>query len=88
MPNLASALANAKLKKTGSNEKESETPSSNRTSGAPMGGMASMMDEMAKTLARRRAQAEGTESESKNLPNKSASINGSIRSRDSTDSTR
>lgn len=93
MSNLAAALANAKLKKTPGKDENSETPSNNRISGgasnstaAPLGGMASMMDEMAKTLARRRAQAEGNESEQKNLPNKSSSINNSIRSRDSNDS--
>jgi len=65
MSNLAAALANAKLKKTPGKE-EKETPSaqtgnSNGTSTAgSSGGMASMMDEMAKTLARRRAQTDGT----------------------------
>ncbi|RWS16293.1 Enabled-like protein, partial [Dinothrombium tinctorium] len=60
MSNLAAALANAKLKKTpGKEEKENESVSKVPSSG--MGGMASMMDEMAKTLARRRAQTEGTQ---------------------------
>ena len=49
--NLASALSGAKLKKTPNKDDAKE-----KISG---GGMASMMDEMAKTLARRRAQAEG-----------------------------
>ncbi|KAG8193899.1 hypothetical protein JTE90_011458 [Oedothorax gibbosus] len=55
---LASALANAKLKKT--NKTEAVCDSNNKTPGPPS-GMASMMDEMAKTLARRRAQAENSQ---------------------------
>ncbi|XP_015926754.1 protein enabled homolog isoform X2 [Parasteatoda tepidariorum] len=51
---LASALANAKLKKT---QRSDSIVDQNKTPGPPS-GMASMMDEMAKTLARRRAQAE------------------------------
>lgn len=46
---LASALANAKLKKT---------PNKDEGKAVMGGGVASVMDEMAKTLARRRAQAE------------------------------
>ena len=95
MSNLAAALANAKLKKTPGKDENSEIPTNNRMSGggsnstgAPLGGMASMMDEMTKTLARRRAQVEGNDSEPKNLPNKTNSINNSIRSRDSNDSTK
>lgn len=62
MSNLASAIANAKLKKTGKDSDRDSTGSGGGGStggSAPAGGMASMMDEMAKTLARRRAQAEG-----------------------------
>lgn len=76
MSNLAAAIANAKLKKTPGSERDggSETRVSG---GQPMGGMASMMDEMAKTLARRRAQAEGGD------VNKS--VNGCSPSKDTTD---
>lgn len=56
MGNLAAALANAKLKKTAvKEEKELQAASGSG------GGMASMMDEMAKTLARRRAQADASQ---------------------------
>lgn len=71
MSNLAAALANAKLKKTPNKEDTSDTTSrgsngssSSGGSGLALGGMASMMDEMAKTLARRRAQAEGAQNNS------------------------
>ncbi|XP_054714607.1 protein enabled homolog [Uloborus diversus] len=55
---LASALANAKLKKTQKTEVNLEA---NKSAGPPSGNMASMMDEMARTLARRRAQAESSQ---------------------------
>lgn len=50
---LASALANAKLKKTPNKDDAKESKPSLG------GGMASMMDEMTRKLAKRRAQAEG-----------------------------
>ena len=82
MSNLASAIANAKLKKTPGKDSDRDSTGSGGngstgggTSTAPMGGMASMMDEMAKTLARRRAQTEGG-AESKVDGNKSIT-NGS-----------
>ena len=97
MSNFAAALANAKLKKTpGKDDKDGDTISNNSTSsnnrmsgggGAPHGGIAaSMMDEMAKTLARRRAQAEGNDSEAKNWSK--SNINGTSPSKDSSDSAR
>lgn len=60
--NLASALSNVKLKKaSGRDDNCSDTTSKSSSSGSlGMGmGMASMMDEMNRTLARRRALAEG-----------------------------
>jgi len=63
MSNLAAALASAKLKKTpGADDKTGDTGSTGSESGSIGGnrtvGGGSLMDEMAKTLARRRAQAE------------------------------
>lgn len=61
---LANALANAKLRRTstGSKGSENENPYGTLKMSSmerpQLGGMASMMDEMAKTLARRRAAAE------------------------------
>lgn len=54
---FAAALASAKLKKTPS--KASETPVENRPPPA-LKGMASMLDEMTRTLARRRAQTDSS----------------------------
>lgn len=76
MSNLASAIANHKFKKTG---KDSDRDSTGSGGGGSTGGSSApavgLMDEMAKTLARRRAQAEGG-GESKVDGNKSI-INGS-----------
>jgi hypothetical protein len=85
---LAAAIAGAKLKKTpGRDDKAGDTGSTGSDTGSiggnnnrPVGGMASMMDEMAKTLARRRAQAEG------GSDNKwDSKVNGSSPSKDNTD---
>lgn len=73
---LASALASAKLKKTPQKQNNEATTSDSRPSHA-MGGLASMMDEMTRTLARRRAQAENStdqESSSAGRPNSSNSV--------------
>lgn len=71
MSSLAAQLQQAKLKrnaKTNANQQPAENSGSSTSSGGSgnygtigrgsSNGMASMMDEMAKTLARRRAQAE------------------------------
>lgn len=87
---LAAAIAGAKLKKTpGRDDKTGDTGSTGSETGSignnrPIaGGMASMMDEMAKTLARRRAQAEGGQD------NKwDSKVNGSSPSKDNTDTSR
>lgn len=58
---LAAALAGAKLKKTSRDDNDSnQSRSSGGSNGNGSGGMASIMDEMSKTLARRRAQAEAS----------------------------
>lgn len=62
---LATALANAKLKKTSNKiyEGTDTLKKSQGSGGVPMMGMASMMDEMRGTLAKRRAQAENSHSQ-------------------------
>lgn len=62
---LATALANAKLKKTSNKiyEGTDTLKKSQGSGGVPMMGMASMMDEMRGTLAKRRAQAENSQSQ-------------------------
>lgn len=88
MSNLAAAIANAKLKKTPGSDRESVSSSESRGSGGqPAGGMASMMDEMAKTLARRRAQAEGGDgsNDRKNWDSSNKSMNGCSPVKDTSD---
>lgn len=59
---LAAAIANAKLKRTTSVKEDNDSLSSNSSAGrTPAPG--NLMDEMAKTLARRRAQAESNQSQ-------------------------
>lgn len=66
---LAAALANAKLKKTsnkiyeGTDTLKKSQGGGSGSGGVPMMGMASMMDEMRGTLAKRRAQAENSQSQ-------------------------
>lgn len=66
---LAAAIASAKLKKSankqgeGSDTLKKSQGSSSGSSGVPMMGMASMMDEMRGTLAKRRAQVENSQSQ-------------------------
>lgn len=87
MSNLASALANAKLKKTSARE-DTNLENNNKN----VGGMASMMDEMAKTLARRRAQAEQTvnnsEQETVTFLDNKVNVNGNISNKDKSDLSR
>lgn len=61
--NLASALASAKLKRTTSSANRDEMSSNSGETNVRAAPMAAnnLMDEMAKTLARRRAQAEGSQ---------------------------
>ncbi|XP_054152970.1 protein enabled-like [Oppia nitens] len=59
--NLASALASAKLKRTTSSATRDDSSGETNTR-APVAN--NLMDEMAKTLARRRAQAEGSQTSS------------------------
>uniref|UniRef100_A0A336L4F7 CSON002885 protein n=1 Tax=Culicoides sonorensis TaxID=179676 RepID=A0A336L4F7_CULSO len=79
MSSLAAQLQAAKLKKSQTLPKAAPTPAENSgsstssagsgnygTIGRTTGGMASMMDEMAKTLARRRAQVDKKEPDSNN----------------------
>ncbi|XP_037575852.1 protein enabled isoform X1 [Dermacentor silvarum] len=60
---LAAALANAKLKKTSNKIYEGTDTLKKGSGGVPMMGMASMIDEMRGTLAKRRAQAENSQSQ-------------------------
>ncbi|CAN7975433.1 unnamed protein product [Ixodes persulcatus] len=66
---LAAAIAGAKLKKSankmgeGSDTLKKSQGSGTGSAGVPMGGMASMMDEMRGTLAKRRAQVENSQSQ-------------------------
>lgn len=66
---LAAAIASAKLKKSankmgeGSDTLKKSQGSGTGSAGVPMGGMASMMDEMRGTLAKRRAQVENSQSQ-------------------------
>ncbi|CAN8000522.1 unnamed protein product, partial [Ixodes hexagonus] len=68
---LAAAIANAKLKKSANKtgegsdtlKKSQGSGSTSGSSGVPMMGMASMMDEMRGTLAKRRAQVENSQSQ-------------------------
>ncbi|RWS30947.1 Enabled-like protein [Leptotrombidium deliense] len=83
MSNLAAALANAKLKKTpGKDEKESDSNAQTKGTSSGMGGMASMMDEMAKTLARRRAQTESSQNTNTNEQNVTSVTDGNRRNWD------
>ncbi|CAG2113402.1 unnamed protein product [Medioppia subpectinata] len=62
--NLATALASAKLKRTSSSAAREEVIGSAGDASARTPAPNNLMDEMAKTLARRRAQAEGTQNTS------------------------
>ncbi|CAG2167722.1 unnamed protein product [Oppiella nova] len=59
--NLATALASAKLKRTSSSATRDEVMGSSGDASARTPAPNNLMDEMAKTLARRRAQAEGSQ---------------------------
>lgn len=92
---LAAALANAKLKKTSNKNAEGgSTDTLKKSQGTGVMGMASMMDEMRGTLAKRRAQAENSQSQDADLSNdsrknwdKQGSTNGSSPSKASASGT-
>ncbi|XP_017483144.1 PREDICTED: protein enabled-like, partial [Rhagoletis zephyria] len=79
--NLAAAIANAKLKRTASgkvddNDSLSSNSSSGRTSNTTTAAPGNLMDEMAKTLARRRAQAESNQQNDGDSGNAGGNIGG------------